>query len=240
MKATELSISGAWQFVPRQFPDQRGNFLVWYDAEVFVEALGFELTVVQTNHSVSQRNVIRGIHWTDVPAGQAKYVYCPQGSLLDVVVDLRVGSPTFGRHETVRLDSAEHRALYLSEGLGHAFLALEDETIMAYLCSTRYAPTRERIAYAFDPELAVDWPLAEPPVLSERDAHAPTLAQLRDAGLLPDYAQCQEHYRSLRSPACSDGPPLADPTHPEPATAVVPAAAAAPRATVTTGDRAAG
>lgn len=199
MQATELAIPGAWQFVPRQFRDDRGNFMVWYDAEVFADALGFEMTVAQTNHSVSRRGVIRGLHWTDVPAGQSKYVYCPRGALLDVVVDLRVGSPTFGRHEIVRLDNVEHRALYLSEGLGHGFIALEDDTVLTYLCSTRYAPRQERVVHVFDPELAIDWPIDGKPVLSERDAQAPSLAQLRDAGLLPDYAECQRFYESLRS-----------------------------------------
>lgn len=199
MKATELSISGAWQFVPQQFRDDRGNFLVWYDADAFAEALGFELTVAQTNHSVSRRGVIRGMHWADVPVGQAKYVYCPRGALLDVIVDLRVGSPTFGQHEMVRLDNVEHRALYLSEGLGHGFVSLEDDTVLAYLCSTRYAPARERALNVYDPDLAIDWPTDDQPILSERDAQAPTLAQVRDAGLLPEYAECQRFYESLRS-----------------------------------------
>lgn len=205
MKATELSIPGAWEFAPRQFSDSRGNFLVWYDAEVFAEALGFELQVAQTNHSVSRRGVVRGVHWADVPVGQAKYVYCPRGALLDVIVDLRVGSPTFGQHEVTRLDSVEHRALYLSEGLGHGFVALEDQTVLAYLCSTRYAPTRERVVHAFDPELAIDWSVEDPPILSERDAQAPMLAQLRDAGLLPEYAECERLYGSLRSGAGARG-----------------------------------
>lgn len=199
MEATELAIPGAWQFVPRQFPDDRGKFMVWYDAEVFADALGFEFTVAQTNHSASRRGVIRGVHWTDVPIGQAKYVYCPRGAVLDVVVDLRVGSPTFGRHEIVRLDDVEHRALFLSEGLGHAFISLDDETVLTYLCSTRYAPTRDRVVHAFDPELAIDWPIDGQPIFSERDAQAPSLAQMRDAGLLPDYAECQRVYQLMRS-----------------------------------------
>jgi dTDP-4-dehydrorhamnose 3,5-epimerase len=145
VKATELSISGAWEFVPQQFPDDRGNFLVWYDAAAFADALGFELSVVQANHSISRRGVVRGVHWADVPVGQAKYVYCPRGSLLDIIVDLRVGSPTFGQHEVVRLDTVDYRAVYLSEGLGHAFVALEDDSELSYLCSAGYAPTRERI-----------------------------------------------------------------------------------------------
>lgn len=199
MKATELSISGAWEFVPRQFPDDRGNFLVWYDGEAFADALGFPLNVAQTNHSVSRRGVVRGVHWADVPVGQAKYVYCPQGALLDIIVDLRVGSPTFGQHEVVRLDTVEYRAVYLSEGLGHAFVALEDDTTMAYLCSAGYAPTRERIVQVLDKELALPIPTDHPPILSERDANAPGLRELLDAGLLPSYDECQRFYESLRA-----------------------------------------
>jgi len=126
VKATELSIPGAWEFRPPVFPDDRGQFLVWYDAAVFADALGFELAVAQVNQSVSRRGVIRGVHWADVPVGQAKYVYCPRGAVLDVIVDLRVGSPTFGRYEVIRLDSVDHRAVYIAEGLGHAFVALEE------------------------------------------------------------------------------------------------------------------
>ncbi|MGW0434617.1 dTDP-4-dehydrorhamnose 3,5-epimerase family protein [Micromonospora sp. NPDC003197] len=199
MKATELSISGAWEFLPQQFPDDRGNFAVWYDAAVFADALGFELHVAQTNHSVSRRGVVRGVHWADVPVGQGKYVYCPQGALLDIIVDLRVGSPTFGQHEVVRLDPVDFRAAYLSEGLGHAFVALEDNTVMSYLCSAGYAPTRERIANVFDPDLALPIPADITPILSERDADGPGLNELRDAGLLPSYDKCQQLYQLLRS-----------------------------------------
>lgn len=199
MKATELSISGAWEFVPQRFADDRGSFLVWYDSAVFADGLGFEFSVAQTNHSVSRRGVVRGIHWADVAPGQAKYVYCPRGALLDVIVDLRVGSPTFGRHEVVRLDTVDYRAVYLAEGLGHGFVALEDNTVLSYLCSERYAPARERIVHVHDKDLALPWPTDLAPVMSERDAAAPSLAELREAGLLPSYVDCQRLYREQRS-----------------------------------------
>ncbi|MEO3746240.1 dTDP-4-dehydrorhamnose 3,5-epimerase [Plantactinospora sp. B5E13] len=198
VKATELSIPGAWEFLPQSFPDERGSLQICYDAAVFADALGFELTVAQVNQSVSRRGVIRGVHWADVPVGQAKYVSCPRGAVLDVVVDLRVGSPTFGRHEVTRLDTVDHRAVYLSEGLGHAFIAIEEDSVVNYLCSARYAPTRERVVSVHDPELALTWPDDVTPILSTRDADAPTLADLRDAGLLPDYAECQRFYQTLR------------------------------------------
>ncbi|MFY1674405.1 dTDP-4-dehydrorhamnose 3,5-epimerase family protein [Plantactinospora sp. WMMB334] len=196
MKVTELSIPGAWEFLPQQFSDDRGRLLVWYDAAAFADALGFDLPVAQANQSVSRRGVIRGVHWADVPVGQAKYVYCPRGAVLDIVVDLRVGSPTFGQHEVTRLDTIDNRAVYLAEGLGHAFVALEEESIVSYLCSARYAPARERIVHVHDEELALPWPAEIDPILSERDAHAPTLAELRAADLLPRYDECQRFYQA--------------------------------------------
>jgi dTDP-4-dehydrorhamnose 3,5-epimerase len=198
VKATELSIPGVWEFVPQRFDDDRGSFHVWYDASVFADALGFELPVAQTNHSVSRRGVVRGLHWADVPPGQAKYVYCARGALLDIVVDLRVGSPTFGQHEIVRLDSVDYRALYIAEGLGHGFLALEDDTVLSYLCSQRYAPAREHIVNALDADLALLLPADIEPVRSERDAAGPSLAELQAAGRLPDFTECERYYRSLR------------------------------------------
>jgi dTDP-4-dehydrorhamnose 3,5-epimerase len=114
-----------------------------------------------------------------------------------VVVDLRVGSPTFGTFEAVELDGRSCRAVYLAEGLGHAFVALEDDTVMAYLCSTPYNPGAEHGISPLDPALALPWPDGEP-VLSENDAAAPTLAEAAACGLLPDYAACQEWYAHLQ------------------------------------------
>lgn len=185
MKAYELPIAGAWVFEPTVFPDQRGMFAAPFQGQAFREALGFDLTIAQTNHSVSARGVIRGVHFADVPPGQAKYVYCPRGALLDVVVDVRVGSPTFGRYEAVELDGRSCRAVYLAEGLGHAFVAREDETVMAYLCSTPYNPGAEHGVSPLDPALGLPWPSDLAPILSEKDAAAPTLASALSAGLLP-------------------------------------------------------
>jgi dTDP-4-dehydrorhamnose 3,5-epimerase len=187
MRSAELSIPGAWVFTPSVFDDDRGLFVAPYQESAFVEAVGAPLRVAQSNHSVSRPGVIRGVHFADMPPGQAKYVYCPRGALLDVVVDVRVGSPTFGRYEAVRLDSTNYRAVYLREGLGHAFCALEDDTVASYLCSTPYAPAIERALNPLDPELALPWPADLPPVLSDKDAAAPTLAQARAGGLLPRF-----------------------------------------------------
>ena len=194
-----MSIEGAWVVEPPVFPDDRGSFAAWFSGPEFREATGHDLTLRQANRSVSKRGVLRGIHFADVPPGQAKYVTCARGSLLDVVVDLRVGSPTFGRWETVRLDEETGRAVYLAEGLGHGFMALSDETTAIYLCSEPYAPAREHGVNALDPDLGIDWPPDMEPVLSEKDAAAPTLAQARAQDLLPSYAACEAHLAELRT-----------------------------------------
>lgn len=198
MRVTELPIVGAWVFEPTVFPDGRGEFAAPYQAEVFREAVGHGLRVEQTNHSVSRRGVIRGVHFADTPPGQAKYVYCARGAVLDVVVDVRVGSPTFGAHEVVPLDARNCRAVYLAEGLGHAFVALEDDTVVSYLCSRGYRPAAERGVSPLDPELRLPWPADQPAVLSARDEGAPTLRQATEQGILPTWAACAQWYARLR------------------------------------------
>lgn len=187
MKVRELAVSGAFEFTPATFPDGRGLFVSPYSAAAFEATLGFPMPVAQTNHSRSVRGVVRGVHFADVPPGQAKYVYCPRGALLDIVVDLRVGSPTFGQWDAVRCDDTDYRAVYLSEGLGHAFVALEDDTVMSYLCSTPYNPSAEHTVNPLDPELDLPWPTDIPALLSDRDRAAPTLAEALAANLLPTY-----------------------------------------------------
>lgn len=198
MDVRPLAIEGAWEFTPRVFGDDRGAFLEWFKAEVFADAVGHRFTVAQANHSISRRGVVRGIHYASVPPSQAKYVYCPSGAVLDVIIDIRTGSPTFGQVDAVRLDSVDRRAVYLSEGLGHAFMALEDGSIVTYLCSTGYNPTGEFGTHPLDPALDLPWPSDIEPQLSDKDAAAPTLADAAAQGLLPSYADCQAFYRSLR------------------------------------------
>ncbi|PXY21053.1 dTDP-4-dehydrorhamnose 3,5-epimerase family protein [Prauserella muralis] len=199
MDVRELAVRDAYEFVPRNFPDHRGLFVAPFQEPAFLKAVGHPLRVAQTNHSVSRKGTIRGIHFADTPPGQAKYAYCPRGSLLDVIVDLRVGSPTFGRWDAVRLDAAEFRCVYVAEGLGHGFVALEDDTAMAYLCSTSYNPAAEHGITPLDPALDLPWPADIEPVLSEKDSAAPTLAEAEQAGLLPSYTECVAHYERLRA-----------------------------------------
>jgi dTDP-4-dehydrorhamnose 3,5-epimerase len=199
MQFRRLSVPDAYEFSPRAFPDERGLFVAPFQDAAFREAVGHPLRLGQTNHSVSRRGALRGIHFADTPPGQGKYIYCPRGSMLDVVVDLRVGSPTFGNWDALRLDSTEYRAVYLAEGLGHGFIALEDDTVMSYLCSEPYTPSAEHGINPLDPALDLPWPAGIEPILSDKDRAAPTLAEARDSGLLPLYSDCVAYYDKLRS-----------------------------------------
>jgi dTDP-4-dehydrorhamnose 3,5-epimerase len=148
------------------------------------------------NISVSRAGTVRGIHFASVPPGQAKYIQCFDGEILDVVVDIRVGSATFGKWESIVLDSTSRQALYLPEGYGHGFCALSDSATVGYLCSTGYNPSAEHGIHPFDADLRIQWPdLGGPPTLSTKDDSAPTLAQAQAQGLLPEYSVCQEWTR---------------------------------------------
>jgi dTDP-4-dehydrorhamnose 3,5-epimerase len=188
MKIRELGIEGAWEITPQQHGDPRGLFMEWYRFDHLAAEVGHPLRLAQANLSVSAAGVVRGIHFADVPPGQAKYVTCVRGAVLDVIVDLRVGSPTFGRWEGVRLDDTDRRAVYLSEGLGHGFCALTDDATLSYLCSETYSPTGEHGIHPLDPDLAIEWP-ASAPQLSAKDESAPSLAEAIATGLLPNYEQ---------------------------------------------------
>jgi dTDP-4-dehydrorhamnose 3,5-epimerase len=192
-----LAIEGLWEITPLQRPDDRGVFLEAFKADVLSEAIGHPFTLKQMNVSVSSTGTVRGIHFADVPVGQAKYVQCFSGAILDVVVDIRVGSPTFGQWDAIELDAVSRKALYISEGLGHAFCALTDDATVGYLCSEPYSPTREHGIHPLDTTLALPWPEGTAALLSPKDAVAPTLAEARSSGLLPTYDECVEFRRSL-------------------------------------------
>jgi epimerase EvaD len=199
MDVRELAVPGVFEFTPRTFPDERGVFVSPYQEAAFVKAVGHPLRTAQTNHSRSRRGSLRGLHFADVPPGQAKYVYCPVGALLDVVVDIRTGSPTFGAWDAVRLDPVDFRAMYVPEGVGHAFVALEDDTVISYMCSTPYNPPAEHGLRPTDPALGLSWPSGLELLMSPKDEAAPTLAEAESSGLLPSYTDCQARYRELRS-----------------------------------------
>ena len=124
MDTRALSIKGAWEFHPVLRPDERGVFLESFKADIFESAVGRPFDLRQMNISVSRRGTVRGIHYADVPPGQAKYVQCFEGKILDIVVDIRVSSPTFGQWDAAELDAESRTGLFIAEGLGHAFCAL--------------------------------------------------------------------------------------------------------------------
>lgn len=203
MKARELKVPGAWEITPAIHGDSRGVFFEWLTDRGFTEFSGHRLDVRQANCSVSSAGVLRGLHYAQLPPSQAKYVTCVSGSVFDVVVDIRVGSPTFGQWDSVLLDDKDHRTIYISEGLGHAFLALQDNSTVMYLCSAEYNPQREHTICATDPALGIDWPLVDgaAPSLSDRDAAAPSFDEVRASGLLPTWEETQRFIADLRDKA---------------------------------------
>jgi dTDP-4-dehydrorhamnose 3,5-epimerase len=194
----ELAVRDAYVLDLVAHGDARGRFTEWYRADVLSAAVGHGLPLAQANHSVSARGALRGVHFALVPPGQAKYVYCPAGQVLDVVVDVRVGSPTFGTHDSVVLGGDRPRAVYLSEGLGHAFLSLADGSSVTYLVSSGYDPAREFGIDPLDPALGLPWPADVAFELSAKDQQAPTLAEARQRGLLPTMEECAARYAQLR------------------------------------------
>lgn len=188
MRIRELAVSGALEATPVVHHDDRGIFASPFQEEPFTDAHGHQLfPVAQASYSRSRRDVVRGLHFTASAAGTAKYVSCPQGAVLDIVVDIREGSPTFGTWDSVRLDQHNLCALYLPPGVGHAFVSLHDDTVMSYLLSAAYVAENERALSIWDPQLALPIPTDIHPVLSARDQAAPTLADARAAGILPRY-----------------------------------------------------
>jgi dTDP-4-dehydrorhamnose 3,5-epimerase len=188
----ELGVPHAWEFTPVQHGDARGVFLEWFKAAEFENATGRRFDLRQSNISVSQRGVVRGIHFADVPHGQAKYVTCVVGSVLDIIVDIRVGSPTFGTWDSVVLDDVDRKCVFLSEGLGHLFIATSESATVSYLTTDHYRPASEHGIYPFDERLALGLPSNA--LLSAKDAEAPTLAQALDRGSLPLWQDCLDTY----------------------------------------------
>jgi dTDP-4-dehydrorhamnose 3,5-epimerase len=173
-KLTPLSIEGAWLFESPSHGDDRGFFREWFKHSVVQETLGLEFSVAQSNLSRSKKGVVRGIHFSMAPLGQAKWVTCANGTIWDVVVDIRPKSPTFKRWEAIELRAEDGKALLISEGLGHAFLSLEDDTVISYLLTTQYSPAEEFAINPQDPEIGITWPdmLLS---FSEKDSAAPSL-----------------------------------------------------------------
>ena len=198
MQIRELSVPDSYEITPILRQDDRGVFFENYRFDKLEDVIGHPLTLRQANTSVSKKGVVRGIHYADVPLGQAKYVTCTHGAVLDFVVDIRVGSTTFGHWDSVRLDDVNFRSVYISEGLGHAFIALTENATVSYLVSDVYDPLRERGIDPLDATIGLVFPPeAGRPLLSEKDVEAPSLEAAAASGLLPDIRGMEEFYKSL-------------------------------------------
>jgi dTDP-4-dehydrorhamnose 3,5-epimerase len=196
VEITELRIPDALVLSPQQYFDSRGVFLEWFKAENLEAATGRKFQVRQANTSVSSKGVVRGIHYAQLPEGQAKYVTCLRGSVLDFVVDIRLGSPTFGLAESVLLDDVDCKALFIPEGLGHMFVALTDDAVVSYLVNQPFNPGREKAINPLDAQLDIAFPFDSTGlVLSEKDVSAPSLSENAAQGTLPTWAECQAAYR---------------------------------------------
>jgi len=196
-----MAVIGAWVASPTVFADERGSFVSTYVDSNHRALTGNALfDLAQVSYSRSAADVVRGVHFALTPPGQAKYVFCSAGEVLDVVVDLRRGSPTFGRWDSVHLKAAAGTAVYLPIGIGHAFLALTDEASMTYLLSASYVPERELTLSVHDPRIALDPRMRAGRAMSHRDRHAPTLDELEAQGLLPDYHDSLRLERELVPP----------------------------------------
>ena len=194
-----LAIRGSWLFTPTAHEDERGVFFEAFTQESFRKAVGHTLDVQQSNVSISSAGTLRGIHFAEVPPGQAKYVQCYSGRIMDVVVDIRVSSPTFGQWTSVELDATTRQTIYIGEGLGHAFCALTESTVVGYMCSAPFTPQREHGVNPLDPELQIDWPSNVNLRLSRKDAGAPTLAEALNMGTLPAYADCLTRFNTMKN-----------------------------------------
>ena len=187
MNIIPLSISGAWLIKAKRFEDGRGWFQEWFKHSLIAEETGFDFQPIQTNISKSAAGSIRGIHYSTAPKGQGKLVTVMSGSIDDVVVDVRPGSPTFGKWEKVRLDSNTGDSVLISPSLGHAFQALTDDTIVSYLVTAEFNPLAEKGITPFCADLTIEWDSMIAPLVSQKDIEAPSLLEQKTAQNLPRY-----------------------------------------------------
>lgn len=196
MEANPLKISGSWKIEFQKFEDNRGFFYESFKAEEFPKLIGRNFDIKQTNTSSSTKGSVRGIHYALVPPSQAKLVQCQRGSIKDYVIDIRIGSPTFGKFEAIDLDEKSASAIFIEEGLAHAFVALENNTIVTYYVSEKYNPEREKGINPFDKTLNILWPEIDL-ILSEKDKAAISLEQAKSQGILITYDECKKFIKSL-------------------------------------------
>jgi len=179
MEVIKTALFGVYIIEPRVFGDSRGYFFESYNAREFAEKTNIHIDFVQDNESMSHYGVLRGLHFQCPPYAQSKLVRVVKGSVLDVAVDIRKGSPTYGRYESVVLSADNHRQFYMPKGIAHGFSVLSEEVIFQYKCDKFYNPQSEGAIAWDDPDLAIDWCLpAEKMILSEKDRHHPYLRDM--------------------------------------------------------------
>ena len=184
VKLIELSIPGLFVLESPVWSDDRGSFREWFKDEDF-QAAGVTFHARQSNLSISKKNVVRGLHYSMAPEGQAKVVTCAHGELDDVIVDIRVGSPTFGQHEVVHLAAGEERSVYVPVGVAHGFCVTSETGALTYLLSSPFNAPFELEINPFDAELNVGWTIDGEAIVSPKDAGAPTFRERLDAKELP-------------------------------------------------------
>ncbi len=179
MEVIKTAIEDVLIIEPRVFGDARGYFFESFNAKEFAEKTGIQVVFVQDNESLSHYGVLRGLHYQQPPFAQSKLVRVVKGSVLDVAVDIRKGSPTYGQHVAVELSAENHRQFYMPKGIAHGFSVLSDEVIFQYKCDDFYAPQSEGAIAWDDPDLAIDWQLpVDKIILSEKDRHHPYLRDI--------------------------------------------------------------
>ena len=182
---SQTAVPGVLVFDPVRILDERGSFHEGMRTDVVESACGAPFQPQQINFSVSKRNTLRGVHTVTVPPGQAKYVTCVRGAIRDIVVDLRIGSPTFGEHHVTSLDETTGRSVYVPPGVGHGFLSLTDDACVCYVLSTAHVQGTQVDIDPLDPELDLPWGFTERPLMSEKDSLARGVTDTAAAGLLP-------------------------------------------------------
>ena len=186
MKLTPLEIKGVWLAESPVWSDDRGYFREWFKSEQIKNSTGRDFGIEQANISLSSTGTLRGIHYSIAPRGQAKWITCVSGSIKDVIVDIRSDSPTFGKWIEIELNGDSGKAVFISEGLGHGFLALQDNTAVAYLVSSPFSPTDEFEINPLDEKIGINWGMDLNTLkISDKDKNAPTLSERLAEGKLP-------------------------------------------------------
>jgi dTDP-4-dehydrorhamnose 3,5-epimerase len=198
MKLTPLGIEGAWIAESTLWNDDRGFLREWFKTEEVYAATGINFSIQQANISQNQSGVIRGIHYSLVPEGQAKWVTCVAGSLIDVVVDIRPNSPTFKKIEYIQLTPENGVSVLVGAGLGHGFESLEDKTSISYLLSSKYSADLEFGIHPFDTDLAINWRVnTDEPIVSSKDLGSRSLQEALNERMLPTLGDTTQGRKSV-------------------------------------------